>query len=72
MFNNGHIDFSDKNIKSNYSANMLNLTGSVTGLSSKEFSRADVALKGNRGMALRSISEARSTRLAKIYMPILK
>ena len=28
---------------------MLNLTGSVTGLSSKEFSRADVALKGNLG-----------------------
>ena len=49
MFNNGHIDFSDKNIKPNYSANMLNLTGSVTGLSSKEFSRADVALKGNLG-----------------------
>lgn len=49
MFSNGHIDFSDKNIKPNYSANMLNLTGSVTGLSSKEFSRADVALKGNLG-----------------------
>ncbi|MGA9111284.1 MAG: DUF748 domain-containing protein [Smithella sp.] len=49
IFNNGHIDFSDKNIKPNYSANMLNLTGSVTGLSSKEFSRADVALKGNLG-----------------------
>ena len=49
MFKNGHIDFSDRNIKPNYSANMLNLTGSVTGLSSKEFSRADVALKGNLG-----------------------
>ena len=49
IFSNGHIDFSDKNIKPNYSANMLNLTGSVTGLSSKEFSRADVALKGNLG-----------------------
>lgn len=49
VFKNGHIDFSDKNIKPNYSANMLNLTGSVTGLSSKEFSRADVALKGNLG-----------------------
>ena len=48
-FKNGHIDFSDRNIKPNYSANMLNLTGSVTGLSSKEFSRADVALKGNLG-----------------------
>jgi len=49
IFKNGHIDFSDKNIQPNYSANMLNLTGSVTGLSSKEFSRADVALKGNLG-----------------------
>jgi len=49
VFKNGHIDFSDKNIQPNYSANMLNLTGSVTGLSSKEFSRADVALKGNLG-----------------------
>jgi uncharacterized protein involved in outer membrane biogenesis len=49
MFKNGHIDFSDRNIKPNYSANMLNLTGSITGLSSKEFSRADVALKGNLG-----------------------
>ncbi|MGD0280584.1 MAG: DUF748 domain-containing protein, partial [Smithella sp.] len=49
IFNNGHIDFSDRHIKPNYSANMLNLTGSVTGLSSKEFSRADVALKGNLG-----------------------
>jgi uncharacterized protein involved in outer membrane biogenesis/outer membrane protein OmpA-like peptidoglycan-associated protein len=49
LFKNGHIDFSDNNIQPNYSANMLNLTGSVTGLSSKEFSRADVALKGNLG-----------------------
>jgi uncharacterized protein involved in outer membrane biogenesis len=49
IFKGGNIDFSDKNIKPNYSANMLNLNGSVTGLSSKEFSRADVALKGNLG-----------------------
>ncbi|OQC54600.1 MAG: AsmA family protein [Deltaproteobacteria bacterium ADurb.Bin022] len=49
VFKNGHIDFSDNNIQPNYSANMFNLTGSVTGLSSKEFSRADVALKGNLG-----------------------
>ena len=48
-FKNGHVDFSDRNIRPNYSANILNLTGSVTGLSSKEFSRADVALKGNLG-----------------------
>ncbi len=49
LFKGGNIDFSDNNIKPNYSANMLNLTGSVTGLSSKEFSRADVVLKGNLG-----------------------
>lgn len=49
IFSGGNIDFSDKHIKPNYSANMLNLKGSVTGLSSKEFSRADVALKGNLG-----------------------
>jgi len=49
VFKNGNIDFSDNNIQPNYSANMFNLTGSVTGLSSKEFSRADVALKGNLG-----------------------
>jgi len=49
LFKNGHIDFSDNNIQPNYSANMLNLTGSVIGLSSKEFSRADVAFKGNLG-----------------------
>ncbi|PKN52909.1 MAG: hypothetical protein CVU55_06725 [Deltaproteobacteria bacterium HGW-Deltaproteobacteria-13] len=49
IFKGGNIDFSDKNIKPNYSANMLNMNGSVTGLSSKEFSRADVGLKGNLG-----------------------
>jgi flagellar motor protein MotB len=49
IFKDGNIDFSDKNIKPNYSANMLNMTGSITGLSSKEFSRADVSLKGNLG-----------------------
>ncbi|KQC09469.1 MAG: hypothetical protein APR62_14125, partial [Smithella sp. SDB] len=49
IFRNGHVDFSDKNIKPNYSANMLNLTGSVTGLSSQDMTRANVALKGNLG-----------------------
>ncbi|ESP62602.1 putative exported protein [Smithella sp. ME-1] len=49
IFRNGHVDFSDRNIKPNYSANMLNLTGSVTGLSSQDMTRADVALKGNLG-----------------------
>ena len=49
IFRGGNIDFSDKNIKPNYDANMLNLTGSVTGLSSQDMTRADVALKGNLG-----------------------
>jgi flagellar motor protein MotB len=49
MFRGGKIDFSDKNIKPNYMANMLNLTGSITGLSSQDMTRADVALKGNLG-----------------------
>lgn len=49
IFKGGTIDFSDKHIHPNYSANMLNMTGSVTGLSSKEFSRADVGIKGNLG-----------------------
>lgn len=49
IFTNGTVDFSDKNIKPNYSAKMMNLQGRVTGLSSKEISRADVALKGNLG-----------------------
>lgn len=49
IFNNGHVDFSDRNINPNYSANMLNLTGGVTGLSSQDMTRADVALKGNLG-----------------------
>jgi hypothetical protein len=48
-FSGGRIDFSDQNIKPNYRANMLNLQGSVTGLSSQEFSRAHVDLKGNLG-----------------------
>ncbi|MFZ3055411.1 MAG: DUF748 domain-containing protein, partial [Smithella sp.] len=49
IFRGGNIDFSDKNIKPNYTANMLNLTGSITGLSSQDMTRADVALKGNLG-----------------------
>jgi flagellar motor protein MotB len=49
LFKGGKVDFSDRNIQPNYAANMLNLSGSVTGLSSKEFSRADVTLKGNLG-----------------------
>jgi uncharacterized protein involved in outer membrane biogenesis len=49
IFRGGNIDFRDNNIKPNYAANMLNMTGSVTGLSSQDMTRADVALKGNLG-----------------------
>lgn len=48
-FSGGTVDFADRNIKPNYRANILNLQGSVTGLSSQEISRAKVALKGNLG-----------------------
>jgi uncharacterized protein involved in outer membrane biogenesis/outer membrane protein OmpA-like peptidoglycan-associated protein len=49
LFRGGNIDFRDNNIKPNYAANMLNMTGSITGLSSQDMTRADVALKGNLG-----------------------
>ena len=49
IFRGGKIDFADKNIKPNYAANMLNINGSVTGLSSQGMTRADVALRGNLG-----------------------
>ena len=49
IFRGGNIDFRDNNIKPNYAANMLNLNGSITGLSSQDMTRADVALKGNLG-----------------------
>ena len=48
-FQGGTIDFADRNIKPNYAVTMLNLKGSVTGLSSQEISRAKVDLKGNLG-----------------------
>ena len=48
-FRGGTLDFTDRNISPNYSATMLNLKGSVTGLSSKEITRARVDLKGNLG-----------------------
>lgn len=48
-FAGGTVDFADRNIKPNYAVTMLNLSGSVTGLSSQEISRAKVALKGNLG-----------------------
>ena len=48
-FQDGTVDFADRNIKPNYAVTMLNLKGSVTGLSSQEISRAKVDLKGNIG-----------------------
>ncbi|MDP2853146.1 MAG: DUF748 domain-containing protein [Smithellaceae bacterium] len=49
IFQDGTVDFADRNIKPNYAVTMLNLKGSVTGLSSQEVSRAKVDLKGNVG-----------------------
>ncbi|MFA5182598.1 MAG: DUF748 domain-containing protein [Syntrophales bacterium] len=46
-FDRGTIDYTDRFIKPNYSARMRNMTGSVTGLSSEEISRAAVSLRGN-------------------------
>ncbi|MCK9392178.1 MAG: DUF748 domain-containing protein [Syntrophales bacterium] len=43
----GTIDYTDRFIKPNYSARMRNMTGSVTGLSSEEITRAAVSLRGN-------------------------
>ncbi|PKN86579.1 MAG: hypothetical protein CVU51_06960 [Deltaproteobacteria bacterium HGW-Deltaproteobacteria-1] len=48
-FLGGTVDFADYNIRPNYAVTMLNLKGSVTGLSSQEISRARVNLKGNIG-----------------------
>lgn len=48
-FQGGTVDFADHNIRPNYAVTMLNLKGSVTGLSSQEISRAKVDLKGNIG-----------------------
>ncbi len=48
-FSGGTIDFADQNIKPHYAVHMLNLHGAITGLSSKDLSRAKVDLKGNLG-----------------------
>lgn len=48
-FQGGTIDFADHKIKPNYSAEMLNIGGSVDGLSSDETTRAAVDLRGNLG-----------------------
>ncbi len=42
----GTVNFSDRHIKPNYSANLQEVGGRVSGLSSDEGSRADVDLKG--------------------------
>lgn len=43
----GNVNFSDFFIKPNYTANMMNIGGSVTGLSSESGSTADVDLRGD-------------------------
>jgi hypothetical protein len=45
----GTIDFTDHFIKPNYSVQMFNVGGSVTGLASEDISRAAVELRGNLG-----------------------
>ncbi|TFH30457.1 MAG: DUF748 domain-containing protein, partial [Deltaproteobacteria bacterium] len=47
----GTVNFSDQYIKPNYSANLLELGGRVSGLSSEESARADVDLRGKLGNA---------------------
>jgi hypothetical protein len=42
----GQVNFSDRFIKPNYSANLTNIGGTVSGLSSDMASNADVALRG--------------------------
>ena len=42
----GIVNFSDKHIKPNFSANLLEIGGRISGLSSEEGSRADVELRG--------------------------
>ncbi|NOT17980.1 MAG: DUF748 domain-containing protein [Sulfuriferula sp.] len=46
MLTNGHINFTDHYIKPNYSANLTNLSGGVTGLSSATDSKADILING--------------------------
>ena len=48
-FQGGTVFFADNKIQPNYSVTMKKLTGSVTGLSSEEISRARVDLRGNLG-----------------------
>ncbi len=48
-FQGGTVDFADNKIEPHYSVTLKKLTGSVTGLSSQEISRAKVDLRGNLG-----------------------
>ena len=48
-FLDGRVDFSDRYIKPNYSANLVGLKGSIYGISSEENKRADVDLEGSLG-----------------------
>ena len=47
VLDRGTIDFTDNFIKPNFSARMRNMSGSVTGLSSEEITRAAVDIRGN-------------------------
>ncbi|BBP02242.1 DUF748 domain-containing protein [Sulfuriferula nivalis] len=44
--NKGHVNFTDHYIKPNYSANLTDLNGGVTGLSSLASSKADILING--------------------------
>ena len=46
---NGRVDFNDRHIKPNYSANLVGLKGRVSGISSEETGRADIDLEGSFG-----------------------
>ncbi len=45
----GHINFSDNFVKPNYSANLLDLKGNISGLSTNEEMLADVDVRGSLG-----------------------
>ena len=45
-FKKGHINFTDRFIKPNYTADLFEIAGSISGLTSEEAARADVDLTG--------------------------
>jgi len=65
----GTIDFTDRFIKPNYSARMLNIGGSVIGLSSEEISRAASTSGETSDTVRRSRSRAWSTPSSRTHMP---